>query len=301
MQFGAVFPTCEIGTDPIAIRDFAQAAEALGFAQILVYDHVLGADHANRLPPISGPYTENDPFHEPMTLLAYLAGVTKTIRLATGVLVLPQRQVALVAKQAAELAVLSNNRFFLGAGIGWNQVEYQALGVDFGTRGRMLEEQVQVLRRLWTEPVVSFQGEFHTIERAGILPRPEVPIPVSLGGGSKAAVRRAVRIGDGFMFGGTNSQMKELCGYLLDALEQSGRREKFHIDTIMGIGFSSENRNRKIAEWQALGTHTISVRTMSTGTAFVGEPDPGYTRPQQHIDALESFIREVEAVPDTPG
>ena len=146
-----MFPTTEIGSDPIAVRDFAQAAEELGYTRLTAYDHVLGADHSDRTPPLTGPYTQHDPFHEPMVLFGYLAGLTSTIELATGVLILPQRQAVLVAKQAAEVDLLSGGRLVLGVGTGWNHVEYTALGTSFATRARRMEEQVGVLRALWRD------------------------------------------------------------------------------------------------------------------------------------------------------
>src|SRR6476620_1814229 len=153
MKHGVVFPQIEFENDPQAIKDYAQAAEALGYDYLLVYDHVLGA-HPNREPKLTGPYTHEHPFHEPMVLFGFLAGVTTRLQLTTGIVILPQRQTVLVAKQAAELDVLSGGRLRLGIGLGWNHVEYEALGKDFHTRGRRVEEQVIVLRTLWTAPLV---------------------------------------------------------------------------------------------------------------------------------------------------
>src|SRR5262249_52891598 len=157
----------------------------------------LGAVHEDRIPPLWGPYDENDPFHDPFVLFAYLAGRTERLAFVTGVLVLPQRQTALVAKQAADLALLSGDRFRLGVGVGWNPVEYTGLGQDFATRGLRLDEQIGLLRRLWGEPVVSFEGRFDAIDRAGTVPRPRRLIPIWLGGWVEAALRRAARLGDG--------------------------------------------------------------------------------------------------------
>ena len=194
MRLGAVFPTSDIGSDPGAVRDFAQGVEALGLTRLVTYDHVLGAEHADREPKLWGPYTERDAFHEPFVLFGYLAACTRTIELEVGVLVLPQRQTALVAKQAAEVAVLSGGRLRLGIGTGWNWVEYDSLGTEFGTRGARMTEQVEVLRRLWAEPVVTFEGRFHRIERAGILPRPAQTIPIWFGGSAEAQLKRAARL-----------------------------------------------------------------------------------------------------------
>src|SRR5580765_333967 len=182
MRFGAVFPTTEIGNDPGAIRDYAQTAEALGCARLTTYDHVLGAEHRDRQPPLRGPYTEQDPFHEPFVLLAYLAALTSTVELATGVLVLPQRQTALVAQQAAELDRLSGGRLVLGVATGWNHVEYTALGMTFPDRARRFDEQIGVLRMLWEQDLVDFTGTYHRIDRAALVPRPSRPIPLWMGG-----------------------------------------------------------------------------------------------------------------------
>jgi len=295
MRIGAVFPTCEIGTDPIAIRDWAQAAESLGYSHIICYDHVLGAEHADRTPPLLGPYDENDPFHEPFVLFGYLAGVTTHVEMMTGVLILPQRQTALVAKQAAELAILSGGRFRLGVGTGWNHVEYDALGYAFADRGAMLDEQVELLRALWQERLVDFEGRFHRVERAGLLPRPPSAIPIWFGGMTPPAVRRAARLGDGFVFGSATGGQKKLCTMLTGLLDEDGRRDGFEIDVVLGFGEGPENWRSEIETWRGLGATATSVRTMSTGTKLLGESDPGFTTPQQHIDALETFMREIGA------
>ena len=198
MRFGVVFPQTEIGADPLAIKDFAQAAEALGYQHILAYDHVIGANPASR-PGWRPPYTYRDPFHEPFVLFGYLAGLTKKIELVTGVIILPQRQTVLVAKQAAALDVLSGGRLRLGIGIGWNPVEYEALNENFKNRGRRSEEQVEVMRKLWTQELVTFQGQWHTITDAGLNPLPvQRPIPIWFGGGDDRALRRLARLGDGW-------------------------------------------------------------------------------------------------------
>ncbi len=204
MKFGVTFPQTEIGRDPAAIRDFVQTAEDAGFDYLVAYDHVLGA-HPDRfrereLGFASPPYLYQDPFHEPFTLFAFLAGFTKRIELTTSVVILPQRQTALVAKQAAEVDLLSGQRLRLGVGIGWNFTEYEALNEDFRTRGARQEEQITVLRKLWTEDLVTFRGRWHTLDRVGIQPRPARPIPIWFGGGFKEAIlRRVARFGDGWM------------------------------------------------------------------------------------------------------
>jgi probable F420-dependent oxidoreductase len=293
MRFGAVFPTCEIGTDWAVVRDWAQAAEELGYSHIIAYDHVLGADHKDRAQPLLTPYSETTPFHEPFVLLAYLAGVTSTIELMTGVLVLPQRQTALVAKQASELAVLSGGRLRLGVGAGSNHVEFESLGAAFKGRGRVLDEQIEVLRRLWGESLLDYSGDFHRINRASLLPRPESQIPIWFGGRSPAALRRAALLGDGFLFSPASEPIKELCRQLTAALDENGRRAGFGIDVLTGFGDGPDHWHREVGAWEELGANSLSMRTMSTGSTMLGERDPGFSTPQQHIDALELFMKEV--------
>ena len=194
MQIGAVYPQIELRGDPTAVRRIGRAVEDLGFDHLLAYDHVLGAVHADRTPPLTGPYTERDPFHDPFVMFAYLAGITERIGFATGILVLPQRQTALVARQAADVDLLSGGRLRLGVGVGWNHVEYEALGQDFRTRGARQEEQIELLRRLFTEPVVDFSGRFDRVDRAALVPKPARPIPIWLGGSGEAAFDRAARL-----------------------------------------------------------------------------------------------------------
>ena len=198
MQLGAIFPQTEIGADPAAVKDFAQAAEALGYEHLLVFDHVLGAD-ASKRPEWNRPYSSVDTFHEPFVMFGYLAAVTEKIEMCTGIIILPQRQTALVAKQTAEVDVLTGGRLRLGIGVGWNDVEYEALGETWENRGRRSAEQVEVLRMLWTQEVVNFEGRYHKITHAGINPLPvQRPIPVWFGGGAPQVVRRIARMGDGW-------------------------------------------------------------------------------------------------------
>jgi probable F420-dependent oxidoreductase len=197
MQLNAFFPSLDIGTDPAKIRDWAQAAEGLGYATIEVPDHVFGATARDGWTPL---YDETHPFHETFVTLGYLAAVTKTIRLSTGILIAPQRQTGLIAKQAAEADILSGGRLRLGLGLGWNHVEYEALGADWKTRGARLTEQVEVLRLLWTEDLVSFSGRFHHLREVSLRPKPvQRPIPIWFGGSSESAMLRAARLGDGWM------------------------------------------------------------------------------------------------------
>ena len=185
MKLGAIFPQLEIGNDPAAIRDWAQAVEQMGYDHILVFDHGLGA-HPDRFEgKFRPPYTHEMPFHEPFVLFGYLAALTERVELTTGILILPQRQTALVAKQAAQTDVLSGGRLRLGVGIGWNHVEYEALGENFRNRGRRMEEQVALMRRFWAEDLVDFNGRYHHVHQAGINPLPlRRSIPVWMGGGA---------------------------------------------------------------------------------------------------------------------
>jgi probable F420-dependent oxidoreductase len=189
MRLGTIFPQTEIGSDPVAVRDFVQAAEDLGYDHLIVFDHVLGAD-TSHYTDWQGPYTKDDMFHEPMVLFGYLAAMTQKLELVTAVIILGQRSTALVAKQAAEVDVLSQGRLRLGIGTGWNPVEYEALNENFHDRGKRSEEQIEVMRALWTQDVVNFEGRWHTIRHAGINPLPvQQPIPVWLGGRAEAVVR----------------------------------------------------------------------------------------------------------------
>jgi probable F420-dependent oxidoreductase len=295
MEFGVVFPTTQIGSDPVVIRDYAQTAEGLGYRRLLTYDHVLGAVHADRDPPLGGPYTEHDPFHEPMVLLGYLAACTTTLELEVAVLVLPQRQTALVAKQAAEVDVLSSGRLILGLGTGWNYVEYQSLGAAFDGRGRRLDEQVHVLRRLWREPVVDFHGEFHRIDRAGIAPRPvHGDIPIYFGGGGDAALRRAARSGDGFVFGSASPHTHERASQLRELLAERGRDpDAFPMETMIDYSLGPRAWAEQTAAWAASGGSTLSIRTMSTGAGYHRVPHAELSTPAAHIAALGEFMRIV--------
>jgi len=203
MKLGLVYPQIELGGDPQAVRTLGAGAEALGYDYLLAYDHVVAAEHADREPALWGPYTEKDPFHDPFVLFAYLAGMTETLEFASGVIILPQRQTVLVAKQAADLDLLSGERFRMGVGVGWNYVEYDALGQDFATRGARANEQIEFMRRLWSEPLLEWEGKFDRIDRGNVLPRPKRQIPVWIGGFSPPAFRRGAALGDGFMFAGT--------------------------------------------------------------------------------------------------
>ncbi len=291
MEIGVVLPTCDIGSDPVAIRDYAQTAEELGYAHILVYDHVLGAEHAGREPALGGPYDEGDAFHEPFVLFAYLAGVTSDIGFATGVLVLPQRQTALVAKQAAELQLLSDGRLRLGVGTGWNWVEYQALGMPYEKRGRMLDEQTELLRRLLGEDLLDYRGEFHRVDRAGLRPRPKKKVPIWFGGFTEVAIRRTARVGDGFIFGHHGGGMLNLCRVLHELTEKEGRsRNEMGVEVIVPYSVGPDAWAKIAEEWKEAGATHLTVRTMDRGMEMLGDPPTGFTTPREHIDALEPFL-----------
>jgi probable F420-dependent oxidoreductase len=295
VDLGTVFPTTQIGTDPAVIRDFAQTAEGLGYRRLLVYDHVLGAVHADRNPPLTGPYTERDPFHEPLVLLGVLAGCTSTLEFEVAVLALPQRQTVLVAKQAAEVDVLSRGRLVLAVGTGWNYVEYESLGASFEARGRRLEEQVDVLRALWREPVIDFYGQFHRIDRAGLAPRPvRGDIPLWFGGGAEAALRRAARIGDGFVFGSVSPHTHQRAGRLRELLAERGRDpNEFPMETMIDYSLGPDVWRHQMSAWSDSGGSILSIRTMSTGAEYHGVPRVELSDPNAHIAALHEFARVV--------
>ena len=283
MKYGVVFPQPEYGNDPQAIKDYAQAAEGLGYDYLLVYDHVLGA-HPDRQPRLTGPYTDADPFHEPMVLFGFLAAVTAKLELVTGILILPQRQTALVAKQTAAVDVLSGGRLRLGIGIGWNYVEYDALGKNFRSRGRQVEEQIEVLRKLWTQPLVTHQTDDHNIDNAGILPLPvQRPIPIWFGGIAEPVLKRAARLGDGWMPAGRlpddemRGHVERLKGYLSDA----GRDpQSFGIDPWISIlDLSQDVWRQRVEAWRGLGATHVAIDTMRAG----------FKTPKEHMDAIRAF------------
>src|SRR6202158_5315696 len=258
MQIGVVYPQTELRGDPGAVRLIGRAVEDLGFDHLLAYDHVLGAVHAGRTPQLTGPYTEHDPFHDPFVMFAYLAAITQRIGFATGVLVLPQRQTALVARQAADVDLLSGGRLRLGIGVGWNQVEYEALGQDFRNRGARQEEQIHLLRRLFTEPVVDFSGRFDRVDRAALVPKPARLIPIWLGGSGEVAFDRAARLADGFIFfDGGIDHVVETWKRLRDRVGGLGRSvEDFGADYVTLVRGGVSDLTAKIEAWrEAGGTH----------------------------------------------
>jgi len=282
MRVGVVFPQTEIGSDPGAIKEYAQAVEQLGFRHILAYDHVIGANPASR-PGWHPPYTYLDPFHEPFVLFSYLAGLTKQLELVTGILILPQRQTVLVAKQAAALDVLSGGRLRLGIGIGWNPVEYEGLGADFKNRGSRSEEQVEVLRKLWTTELITFEGRWHKITDAGIKPLPvQRPIPVWFGGSDDRVLRRLAKLGDGwFPLLAPDEKCRAMIEKIRNYASQLGRNpDAIAIEGRISYGQgSAEAWLKDLQAWKDLGAGYVSFNTMKAGLAS----------PAAHIEAIRRF------------
>lgn len=286
MRIGVVFPQLEISSDPAMVREYALAAERLGYTHLLAYDHVVGADVSSR-PNWRGPYTAESLFHEPFVLFGYLAGLTTTLEFITGILILPQRQTVLVAKQAAELDVLSDGRFRLGVGLGWNEVEYQALNENFSNRGRRSEEQIVVLRKLFTEQVVTFHGRWHHIEAAGLNPLPvQRPIPIWIGGRVEETLRRVAALGDGWLPQmPPNDDARQMLQRLRRYAEEHGRDPaSIGIEARVSIaGTTPDDWRRQVDGWRSLGATHLGVNTMGAGLES----------PHAHIDAIQRFMEVV--------
>jgi len=263
MQLNAIFPTRDIGNDPAKIRDWAQAAEALGYAHIEVPDHVLGAAARDGWTPT---YNERDPFHETFVMLGFLAAVTKTIRLSSGVLISPQRQTALIAKQAAEVDLLCGGRLRLGIGVGWNHVEYEALGSEWKTRGARQAEQIEAMRRLWSEDLVTFKGRFDRFEAVSIAPPPlQRPIPIWLGGVSDGAIKRAARLGDGWMpILAPDAQGEQKLALLREEMHKHGRDPgKFGLEAWLRMQDDDPRQWAAAADgWRRLGADYVMLYPM---------------------------------------
>jgi probable F420-dependent oxidoreductase len=266
MEVGVAYPTTEAAGDPDAVRRFIRAAETLGYSHLMAYDHVVKCSPEGREPKLNGPYTEKHTFHDPLVLFGFAAALTDKLGFVTGVMVLPQRQTALVAQQTADVDLLSRERLRLGVGIGWNYVEFQALGQDFRTRATRLEEQVDLLRKLWTMPEVSFEGRFHTIDRACINPRPRRQIPIWIGGYSEPAYERGARIGDGFVFAAPGTGAVEAWSRVRHHLGIAGRSEQeFGRELLTIFARDAEETSRDLKIWRdAGGTHGC-VHSMDKG------------------------------------
>lgn len=296
MRIGVVFPQVEIGADPGAIREYAQAAESMGYDHLLAFDHVVGANPASR--PNWRGYKHTDMFYEPLVLFGYLASITQRLELVTGILILPQRQTVLVAKQASIVDVLSGGRLRLGIGIGWNEVEYEALGENFHNRGRRSEEQIEVMRLLWTRELVTFKGRWHQITDAGINPLPvQRPIPIWFGGTDDRVLKRVARMGDGwFPLMGPDTDRHTMIGRLHQYMCQEGRDPKeVGIEGLVSIvDGTPEDWRKQVLAWKEIGATHISVNTMrvpdrrsssSPGRAMRA----GLSSPDAHIDAIKRF------------
>jgi probable F420-dependent oxidoreductase len=283
MQIGATFPQYEIGTSPADIRAFAQEVEAMGYRYILAYDHVLGASTSTR-PGWTG-YTSETVFHEPFVLFSYMAGITTTIEFATGVIILPQRQTALVAKQAASLDVLSGGRLRLGIGVGWNAVEYQGLNESFTNRGARCEEQIALLRALWSDTAITYKGRWHTIDNAGINPLPpRRNIPIWIGGSSEAVLQRIGRMAEGWTIfqpasDEVRASIERMRGYAVDA----GRSpDAVGVESAMSLAKVPEAAwAGYISSWRTLGASYLVINTMGQG----------FTTAREHLADLERVAR----------
>ena len=285
MEIGAVFPHNEIGTDPQAIKDYAQGVEELGVTHLLIYDHVLGADR-DRPGGFEGPYDKDVAFHEPFTTFAFIAAVTKKLDMITTVMILPQRQTVLVAKQAAELAILSNNRFKLGIGVGWNTVEYTGLNENFKNRGKRQEEQVELMRLLWESEVLEYKGDYHHIDKASINPRPSKSVPIWFGGGAPQLIERCADLGDGWIpLMGPNEAARKTLAAIKEKRESKGLDwDNFGVQAqAQYAGGDAERWNKHAEKWRNLGASHIAIATHNA------EP----TNVDGHLGRIEEYLNAV--------
>jgi probable F420-dependent oxidoreductase len=287
VRIGVVFPQVEIGADPGAIRDYAQAVEALGYTHILTFDHVLGAN-PDRPGGWKGPYTYRHSFHEPFVLFGFLAAATRRVELVTGILILPQRQTALVAKQAAAVDVLSGGRLRLGVGVGWNAVEFEALGERFTDRGKRIEEQIAVLRALWARDLVTIQGQWHQVTDAGLNPLPpRRGIPIWMGGESEPVVRRMARLSDGWMpHFRPGPEAQSIVDRLHTLIREAGRDPAaFGIEGRMTLAqVPPDRRHAELEAWRAMrGITHLCVHTVGLGLKSAAE----------HVQALERVKKDL--------
>lgn len=289
MKFGLVYPQTEFSMDPAAVKDYAQLAEESGFNHILTYEHVLGANPA-RENGFRGPYTFEHPFLSPFLKFSFMAAVTNRIEFVTGILILPQRQTALAAKQAATLDRLSGGRLRLGIGIGWNDVEYAALGENFYNRGKRVEEQIQLLRLLWTQPLVDFQGEWHNILDAGINPLPvQQPIPIWIGGYAQPALERMARLSDGWLPMVKNPEDFQRQMEMVDSyLTKAGRtRDDIGIEVRISYGSGDLQRlEESVRTWDSAGVTHLSLNTMNCG----------FDSPSEHLEAVQRFSSLIDQI-----
>ena len=285
MEIGAVFPHNEIGTDPQAIKDYAQGVEELGVTHLLIYDHVLGADR-DRPGGFEGPYDKDVAFHEPFTTFAFIAAVTKKLDMITTVMILPQRQTVLVAKQAAELAILSNNRFKLGIGVGWNTVEYTGLNENFKNRGKRQEEQVELMRLLWESEVLEYKGDYHHIDKASINPRPSKSVPIWFGGGAPQLIERCADLGDGWIpLMGPNEAARKTLAAIKEKRESKGLYwDNFGVQAqAQYAGGDAERWNKHAEKWRNLGASHLAIATHNA------EP----TNIEGHLGRIKEYLNAV--------
>jgi probable F420-dependent oxidoreductase len=287
-RIGAVFPTREVGADPVVIRDFAQAIEGMGYSHLTAYDQVIGANHASRPGWKDSPHSHQSMFQEPLVLFSYLSGLTRTLEFFSGIIVLPQRQTVLFGKQVACLDNYCQGRLRLGVGAGMNTVDYEALGVPFETRGTRMDEQIRVLRRLWTEASIAEHSEFHRISDAGFSPHPlQDNIPLWIGGFSRAAMNRTARLGDGWFTGFKADVAQDKVGELREAVLKAGRDPNavgLENSIVLGRVVDGPPRTAEdavvaVGIWKQAGAVGVSVDTMEMG---LGGAD-------QHL----AFFREV--------
>lgn len=293
MKIGAVFPQTEIESDPAVIKDFAQGVEDLGFNHLVAYDHIVGKNTAN-IPDWNMPYNHESSFQEPLMLYSFLAGVTRQLSFVTGVIILPQRQTTLFAKQAANLDIYCRGRLRLGIGLGWNKVEYDALNEEFGNRARRTEEQIEFLRQCWTEPTFKYKKDFHHMDDGGILPLPiQRPIPLWVGGNSEPAMKRAARMGDGWMpYGVSGTEAEPTMQSFHAQVEASGRDpSKVPVEIILFMGTALGDPLRSLDEmiekghqWRSAGASYLSFDTMSSNFRGIDE----------HLAALAQFKKGME-------
>lgn len=292
MRLGAVFPQIEMPADAVAIRDYAQAIEAMGLDHLLVYDHVVGADLTNR-PDWNKPYSLKSPFQEPLVLIAHLAAITERLEFFTGVLVLPQRQAALVGKQAACIDLLSNGRLRLGVGTGWNMIEYEALGVSFDKRGERLDEQIDFLRRLWTEDSFSYSGKYHNLTEAGIWPRPvQRPIPIWVGGNAPLAMRRAAALADGWLPVSAAEDAVDEIGRFYEMVREAGRDP-----ADVGVGniiIADRAWTGKARGWEEAVADAEAWRKAGATHVSVHTTGADLKTPDDHIAFLRKFREAIE-------
>ena len=290
MRIGVVFPQTEIGAAAGAVRAYAEHVEGLGFAHLLAYDHVVGADPRIHV-GWNGPYDVHTTFHEPLVTFGYLAAVTTSLELVTGIVILPQRQTVLVAKQAAEVDLLSGGRLRLGVGLGWNAVEYEALGEDFSTRGKRCDEQVELMRKLWTEQTVTYHGTYHRVTGAGLAPLPiQQPIPVWFGAYSPRACRRVGRLGDGwFPMVGPGPKLEQARHEVTEAAREAGRDPaQIAMEGRVSWNGNVDDLADGLRIWAEAGASHMSINTMDAGLASVDD----------HLAALTSAADIARAFTD---